>query len=234
MNGESYPVQSYNIMAANKTKILIGFYIAIFFTTINFGAPIYAEELKPIRLLQPEFDRGKLLMEALKERKSTRSFSSRELPIDILSNLLWAAFGINRPGSGKRTAPSASNIQEIDIYVAMKKGLYLYNPAQHALEPVMAGDIREFTGKQEFTKVAPINLIYVANFSKLGADTDNKIFYSANHAGYISQNVYLFCASEDLATVVLGWVDKPALKKIMNLKKDQEIILTQPVGYSQE
>ena len=194
---------------------------------------VLAQKLKPIQLSQPQFDRGKLLMVALKERATNRSFSTRELPIEILSNLLWAAFGINRPESAKRTAPSAMNTQEIDIYVAMKTGLYLYNPAKHALDPVIAEDIREFTGTQSFTRKAPVNLIYVADFSKTVEDTEDKIFYSAVDTGFISQNVYLFCASEELATVVLGWVDKPNLAKVMNLKENQRIILTQPVGYPQ-
>jgi len=190
-----------------------------------------ADEKEAINLPLPKMTGGKPLMDTLKERKSSRSFTSRELSIEVLSNLLWAAFGINRPESGKRTAPSASNMQEIDIYVAMKKGLYLYNPKQNVLEPIMARDIREFTGKQAFTQVAPVNLIYVADLSKLNGDSDDKIFYPSNHVGYISQNVYLFCASEGLATVILGWVDKPALAKIMNLGENQRIILTQPVGY---
>ena len=95
----------------------------------------------------------------------------------------------------------------------------------------MIKDIREFTGKQDFTQKAPLNLIYVVDYSRMSTNSKNKAFYSATDTGFISQNVYLFCASENLATVVLGWVDKPALKKIMELKEDQEIILTQPVGY---
>jgi len=169
--------------------------------------------LKPITLLKPQLDRGKLLMQALKERKSSRSFSSKELPLEIISNLLWAASGINRQVSGLRTVPTASNRQEIDIYVALKKGLYLYNPKKNQLDPIMIKDIREFTGKQGFTQKAPLNLIYVVDFSRMGTNSKNKVFYSATDTGFVSQNVYLFCASENLATVVLGWVDKPALKK---------------------
>lgn len=204
--------------------------ILITLSSITFAEKV---NLKPIKLLKPQLDKGKLLMQALKERKSTRSFSSKELPLEIISNLLWTASGINRPVSGLRTVPTASNRQEIDIYVALKKGLYLYNPKKNQLDPIMIKDIRKFTGKQDFTQKAPLNLIYVADFSRMGTDYKKKVFYSATDTGFISQNVYLFCASENLATVVLGMVDKPTLKKIMELKEDQEIILTQPVGYSE-
>jgi len=206
--------------------------LAIFILSIN--GILWAEKLGVIKLYPPDLTRGGLLMQALKNRKSVRSFSQRELPLEILSNLLWAAFGINRPDSGKRTAPSAANWQEIEIYVAMKKGVYLYNPAGHVLEPVLSGDIRAFTGRQFFTQFAPVNLIYVADFSKMGGDEATKNFYSATDTGFISQNVYLFCASEGLATVVLGMVDRQNLRKIMKLRDEERIILTQPVGYPQE
>ena len=223
-------------MKIHKTKTSIIFILIIFFILpcLFINLPVCAEELEPIELLPPQFDRGKLLMHALKERKSIRSFSQKELPLDVLSNLLWAAAGVNRPESGLRTTPTAVNWQEIDIYVAMKKGLYLYNPKDHRLEPVRAKDIREYTGVQEFTQIAPVNLIYVANFSKMSgqfANTDTKVFYSATDTGFISQNVYLFCASEGLATVVIGWIEKPALALAMKLREEQKIILAQPVGY---
>jgi len=203
----------------------------LFIAGIGANPGTFAQELKPIQLNQSQLEKGKLLMAALKERKSTRSFSTGELDLDILSNLLWAAFGINRPREGKRTAPSAVNWQEIDIYVAMRKGLYLYNAKKHSLEPIEAKDIRQFTGIQPFTHIAPVNLIYVADFSRMGGDTKDKVFYSAADTGFISQNVYLFCASEGLATVVLGLVNKDELARIMNLRRGQRVILTQPVGY---
>ena len=191
-----------------------------------------SQQIQAIKLPAPELQSGKLLMQALKNRHSTRSFSTKELPLNILSNLLWAAKGINRSESKKLTAPSAHNWQEIDIYVATKEALYSYDPQSHSLNPVLKKDIRKNTGIQNFTEVAPVNLIYVANFAKMtGASNEDKIFYSATDTGFISQNVYLFCASENLATVVLGWVDKPTLKKVMGLTEDKRIILTQPVGY---
>ncbi len=190
------------------------------------------EKLNPIELLPPELDSGKPLMAALRERSSNREFSDRKLSRQTLSNLLWAAFGVNRPDSGKRTAPSARDMREIDIYVALPEGLFLYDAPAHVLQPVLKEDIREATGEQAFTGQAPVNLIFVADRGRMGSlDDAQKDFYSATDTGFISQNVYLFCASEGLSTVVLGWVDKPALAKKMGLREDQQVILTQPVGY---
>jgi SagB-type dehydrogenase family enzyme len=191
-----------------------------------------AQEIKSIQLLKPQMDGGRPLMQVLKDRSSSRAFSSEKLPLQVLSNMLWAAFGVNRPDSGKRTAPSAKDRQEIDIYVATADGLYLYNAKAHKLELILAKDIRAMTGVQEFVGKAPVNLIYVADFTRMGErPEDEKIFYSAANTGFISQNVYLYCASEGLATVVRGWVDRPALAKVIGLRPDQRITLAQTVGY---
>ncbi len=196
------------------------------------SSPILAQEPGPILLPEPQMDGGKPLMQVLKERQSTREFSSEKLPLQVLSDLLWAAFGINRPESGMRTAPSAVNWQDIDIYVALEEGLYLYDAAANRLNPILAEDIRAATGIQSFVSEVPVNLIYVSDFSRISVpEEDQKVFYSAADAGFISQNVYLFCASEGLATVVRNLVDKPALAKIMKLRPEQRIILTQSVGY---
>ena len=193
---------------------------------------ISAQELKPIQLPKPQMDGGRPLMQVLKDRKSSRSFSTEKLPPQVLANLLWAAFGVNRPASGQRTAPSAMNRQEIDIYVATAEGLYLCDAKGHTLQPVLAQDIRAETGRQPFVKEAPVNLIYVADYSKMGKVTeDDKALYSAADTGFIGENVYLYCASEGLATVVRGSVDRPALAKTMKLRPDQKIILAQTVGY---
>jgi len=193
---------------------------------------IYAQELKPVKLPAPKTEGGKPLMQALKERKSMREFSSQEFTLQVLSDLLWAADGINRPESAHRTAPSAMNMQEIDIYVAKVDGLYLYDAKVNSLIPVVLGDIRALTGKQPFVKDAPINLIYVADLAKMGrlsaVDAD---FYAAADTGFISENVYLYCASAGLATVVRGSIDKPALAKAMKLGADKKIIFAQTVGY---
>jgi nitroreductase len=191
-----------------------------------------AQELKPIKLSSPHKDIGRPLMQVLKDRSSSRSFSTEKVPLHVVSDLLWAAFGINRPDSGKRTAPSARNWQEIDIYVATADGLYLYEAKTHTLAPILAGDIRAMTGRQGFVRDVPVNLIYVADFSRMGnARTDEKIFYSAADTGFISQNVYLYCASEGLATFVRALIDRLALAKAMSLRTDQRIILAQSVGY---
>jgi len=194
--------------------------------------PALADNLKAVQLTQPAFDKGKPLMQALKDRKTSRDFIAKELPVEVLSGLLWAADGINRP-DGKRTAPSASNCQEIDIYVAAKQGLYLYNAKENRIDLVIEKDLRQFAGIQEFVTVAPVVLVYVADFSRMKGNNADKIFYSAVDTGYISQNVYLFAAQEGLSTVVLGWVKKEELARAMGLKPGQQVILTQPVGYGE-
>jgi SagB-type dehydrogenase family enzyme len=192
----------------------------------------FGEELKPIQLPKPQLDGGRPLMQVLKDRRSSREFSPEKLPLQVLSNLLWAASGINRSDSGKRTAPTAANRQEIDIYLAMAEGLYLYDAKSHLLKPILAEDIRALAGRQPFVKDAPLNLVYVADLSRISRGTnDEKDFFSAADTGFIAQNVYLFCASEGLATVVRANIDKPTLAKKMKLGPDQKITLSQTVGY---
>jgi nitroreductase len=172
------------------------------------------------------------LMSALKNRKSTRSFSKKPLSRQLLSDLLWAAFGVNRPDSGDRTAPSPMNVQEIEIYAATADGLYLHDARLHQLVRLSGEDIRGLCGKQGFVANAPLNLIYVADFSKLGdREDDKKMFYSAADTGFISQNVYLFCAVSGLGTVIRDWIDRPVLAEKIRLREDQRIILSQTVGY---
>jgi SagB-type dehydrogenase family enzyme len=214
-------------------KIILSFAVIFCFSASSFAA-----ELSPIKLLAPDMKAGKSLMQSLQERKTSRSFSTKKLPIKVLSNLMWAAYGINRPGSGKRTAPSASNRQEIDVYVAMEEGLYLYNARAHVLEPVLKGDLRKNTttflqASRSSVESAPLQLIYVADYSKMSFYTNNeeKKFYSAADTGFIAQNVYLYCSSEGLATVVRGLVNRDALAKDMKLRDKQKIVLVQAVGY---
>jgi nitroreductase len=190
-----------------------------------------AEEPKPIQLLKAEMGSSNPFIQLLWKRLSSREFSPEPLPVEVLSKLLWAAFGINRP-DGKRTAPTASNRQEIDIYVATAKGLYLYDAKANLLNPILADDIRRMTGRQPYVKEAAVNLIYVADYSKMGTGTSEvKDLYSSAATGAISENVYLYCASEGLATVVRAGIDKPALANVMKLRPDQKIILAQSVGY---
>ncbi len=191
-----------------------------------------AQEVKPIPLPPPQTSGGRPLMQVLKDRQSSREFRSQKLSPQVLSNLLWAAFGVNRPDSGKRTAPSAMNWQEIDIYVATQDGLYIYDAKANALNPVLAQDVRGATGQQSFVQEAPLDLVYVADLAKTGrAGGEDQALYTGADTGFIAQNVYLFCASEGLAAVVRGSVDRPALAKLMKLRPNQKIILAQTVGY---
>jgi SagB-type dehydrogenase family enzyme len=190
------------------------------------------QELKPMLLPKPQLDGGRPLMQVLKDRRSSREFGQEKVPIQVLSNLLWAAFGVNGSDSGKRTAPSARHWQETDIYVAMPEGLYLYDAKAHQLNLLQKADIRAMTGTQPYVKEAPINLIYVVDYSKTGkAPEEERQLFCPADVGFISQNVYLFCASEGLATVVRGLIDRPALAKVMQLGPDQKIILSQSIGY---
>jgi len=191
-----------------------------------------AQDLNPIRLPSPQTEIGKPLMQALKLRQTSRSFDSKPLPLQELSNLLWAADGVNRPESGKRTAPSAMNWQEVDIYVALPETLYLYEPKSHSLTPVIAQDLRGATGRQSFVKDAPLNLVYVLDAARMrNASEENKTIWGAADVGFIAQNVYLYCASQGLAVVGRGLVDRSSLAEAMKLRPEQRIILAQTVGY---
>lgn len=183
-----------------------------------------------IQLLPPKFEKGSTLLNALQNRRTSRSFTDEELSLQQLSDLLWAAAGVNRPDNGKRTAPTAHNSQEIDVYVAMQKGLFLYDAEKHTLVLIQKKDLRKQTGKQKFIETAPINLIFVADFDKMKGDDEAKIFYSATDTGFISQNVYLYCAAEGLGTVVRGWVNKEKLARAMNLRPEQRVTLAQTIG----
>jgi hypothetical protein len=188
-----------------------------------------------VQLPPPRRSGGMPLMKALDLRQTKRLFSDKQLPMQILSDLLWAASGVNRPESGKRTAPTATDAREIDLYVASERGLYLYDVPGHRLDRVLAGDIRPHTGSQGFVSVVPVDLIFVADETRFeDMSRDDVALYSATDTGYISQNVYLFCASEGLATVAVGSVDRPALAEAMKLRPSQRVILTQPVGYPRE
>jgi len=199
---------------------------------LGLSAWLRAQESEVIRLPAPQMTGGKPLLDCLKARQSARDFGAEKLSPQALSNLLWAADGINRPDSGKRTAPSAVNWQDIDVYAATADGLFLYLPKEHALQKVLAEDVRAATGSQDFVKTAPLNLVYVSDYSKLQRGTDeDKRFYSGTHTGFISQNVYLYCASEGLLTVVRGLVDREAAAKVMKLRPEQHITLAQTVGY---
>ena len=191
--------------------------------------------VKPGPLPAPQTDKGRPLMQALNDRQSRRDISpDKKLSPQELSNLLWAACGVNRRDSGKRTAPTASNRQEIDVYVAVEEGLFLYDFKSHGLESVLKEDVRKHAGRQMFVQKAPAVLIFVADEARMMGSDSDKAFYAATDTGYVSQNVYLYCASEGLATVVIGMVDKPALAAAMKLRPGQKIMLSQPVGHPTE
>ena len=173
-------------------------------------------------------------MEALQNRRSQRSFSEKELPLHTLSNLLWAAYGVNREGD-KRTVPSAMGWNEFDIYLIQPGGWYWYNPQEHSLVKRASADLRTLACTQKYGQTAPLNLVYVADYARMkNAEPEEKQLYAAMDVGFISQNVYLFCASEGLATIVRASVNKEKLREEMNLLPEQHILLGQTVGYPGE
>ena len=183
-------------------------------------------------LPRPRVSGGKPLMRVVKERHSSREFARGQLPMQLLSDLLWAAFGVNRTSERGRTAPSAVNWQEIDIYVALRKGVYVFDAVRHALMFRLGEDVRARTKMQDFVSEAPLEFVYVADFARMKDASDaDKLIYSAAGAGFIAQNVYLFCASEGLATVVRGRIDRSALSRALRLAPDQRIVLAQTVGF---
>jgi nitroreductase len=202
-----------------------------FFALLLVPAGLLAQDLKPVALPAPQTSGGKPLMQALKERKSTREFSPDKLSPQMLSNLLWAGWGINRE-DGHRTAPSSSDKQEIEIYAVTADAAYVYDAKGNTLKPVASGDLRKGTGTVAFVGEAGLNLVYVADFSKMANGDDAAKIATANaNTGFIAQNVYLFCASEGLGAVVRGSVPRAELSKALNLRPDQRITLAQTVGY---
>jgi SagB-type dehydrogenase family enzyme len=207
------------------------FSIAVMLLSVAYFAG--AQELKDISLPVPKTDGGKTLMQALKERQTSRAYSTKKLPLQLISDLLWAADGINRAKSGKRTAPSTMNWQEIDIYVVLEEGTFLFDAKENYLKAITNKDLRKMTGTQDFVFTAPVNLVFVADTTKMkGTSPEDQLLYAGADTGFISQNIYLFCASEGLATVVRGLIgDKKALAEALKLSEDKKIILAQTVGY---
>lgn len=188
-----------------------------------------------IILPAPDRTGGKPLMQALNERQTTRSFTQDDLTPQQLSNLLWAAWGINRADVGKRTAPSAMNYQEIDVYVVIPTGLYLYDAEANILKQIHNRDIRKLSGTQSFVNEAPLNLLFVADMSKWGRKEgdvikDSELLMVYSNAAFIAQNIYLYCASEGLGCVVRGSVPKERLLPELGLRSNQVITLAQTVG----
>lgn len=195
------------------------------------ASALIAQVQVPLELPPPHKVGGRPLMEALAQRATSRTFDKRELPVPQLSDLLWAAFGVNRP-DGKRTAPSAKNGQEIDLYVLLKQGAYRYQAQAHRLDPVAPGDLRAFGGTQTFVQDAPVTLVLVADLAKTGTGPlEQRREWAHADAGYISQNIYLYCASAGLATGARAYVDKTLLGPRLSLRPDQLILLAQSVGF---
>ena len=184
-----------------------------------------------IVLPPPHKQGGMPILEALAQRRSSREFKREALPLPLLSDLLWAAWGINRPDGG-RTAPSALNEQEVDVYVALPSGAYRYDAAAHALHLVAASDVRRVTGYQDFVDEAPMDLVYVADHARMArVPVVHRESYASVAAGAIAQNVYLFCASNGLASVIRAWIDRAAIADALGLTHDQQVLLSQTVGY---
>jgi SagB-type dehydrogenase family enzyme len=196
------------------------------------GFQVNAQMLQEIKLNNPDKTRGSATMKALSDRMSIRDYDTKELTLQDLSDLLWAANGINRP-DGRRTAPTASNRQEIDVYVFRADGAYFYDAQAHSLKPVAAGDFRgAVAGQQDFVKSAPVSLLIVGNLEKLGNPTaEGTRVTGALDAGIVSQNINIFCAGVGLATVPRGSMDQAELRKILKLSDTQVLYLNNPVGY---
>ena len=171
------------------------------------------------------------LIEVMKERKTIREMVDEELPVDLVASLLWSAYGYNRPEENKRVVPSAVNVQEYDIYLFNREGIYLYDAQKNALILKVQGDYRTIISKQKHFAVAPISIVMVANYDRMKVfkATEDRDFYAAVDAGYISQNIYLFCASAKLATVACGGIDREAIHKVLDIKNGRAM-LAHPVG----
>jgi len=193
--------------------------------------PAKGDAAPKIALPAPDTSGGLPLMEAIAKRRSMREFSLKELPLPLLANLLWAANGVNRADGG-RSAPSAMNAQEIDIYVALPSGAYLYDAHGNGLQLVAGTDVRRVTGYQDFVDEAPLDLVYVADHSRMKLiPVASRQSYASTAVGAIAENVYLFAAGNGLATVIRAWIDRDAIANALGLSHDQEVVLSQTVGF---
>ena len=194
--------------------------------------PLGLATLDTITLPPPILDETAPLVAALRSRRSTRAFAPDPMSMTELATVLWCGFGVNRPDSGGRTAPSAHDWQEIDVHAVLPEGCFRYDAIRHRLALVRTGDLRADTGRQDFVADAPLNLVYVADFARMpDANPRDREFLAAADAGCIAQNVYLACAALGLATVVRGLVDRKRLAAAMKLSAQQRIVLAQSVGH---
>jgi nitroreductase len=192
---------------------------------------VQSQALKSVELPAPRREGGLPLLAALNLRHSTREYAERPIGPQTLSEILWAAFGVNRL-SGDRTAPYWRHVMVMDIYAATADGVWLYDPKNHALMPHLQRDIRAETGMQDFVGAAPLNLIYIAHGERMtDISTEERRLYASVDAGFIGQNVYLYCASEGLGTVFRGAVDTKKLGRTLNLPDGQFVTFAQTIGY---
>jgi nitroreductase len=190
-----------------------------------------SDTLQPIVLPPARTSGGPTLTAALTMRRSTREYSDRPIPLQVLSDLLWAGFGVNR-SNGDRTAPYWRHVMVLDIYLAMADGVRLYEPATHALLPHLSGDIRRQTGNQDFVATAPLEVIYVAHGERMtDVSVEERRLYASVDSAFIGENIYLFCATENLGTVFRGSVDHAALAQLLRLPDGQFVTFAQTVGY---
>jgi SagB-type dehydrogenase family enzyme len=210
--------------------------IIAYFCSAAIVCSLSAQDPKSIILNPPDLTRGLPVMTALSLRASATEFDTTSLNLQDMSDLLWAANGINRPESGKRTAPSARNYQDIDVYVVMKSGVYLYDHTKHCLDFIQSGDHRaHVAGIQEHFAVAPLFCVLVSDFSRFTREEDAlKRDWAAFDAGIVSQNISVFCASVGLDTRVRAWMDKEKLREVLKLKDSQHLMLNHPVGYKKD
>lgn len=201
-----------------------------------FSFPGWSQTASPIELLPPDTGRGLPLMKTLEVRASASAFDTRDLSLRDLSDLLWSANGINRPESGKRTASSAQNARDVDIYACMREGIYRYEPERHRLNPVAPGDHRTLVaGRQQEVAVAPCLLLLVSDFSRFSSAGDSvRRVWAAIDAGIVSQNISLFCAATGLSTRPRVTMEEQKLRELLQLGESQLLLLNHPVSYRKE
>lgn len=196
----------------------------------NSGYSISTEIQDSIVLLPNSKTLSVDIMEALSARRTERAFSNDNLTNQQIADLLWAANGVNRVEDGKRTAPSARNAQEIDVYLFTTVAIYRYEAVTHSLKLVKEGDYRTSAGTQPFYAAASVAISLVVDFGKMeGFDEEAKAFYSATDVGYVSQNIYLYCAAENLGTVVCGSVDREAVANLLGIQNGK-VLLSHAIG----
>lgn len=207
--------------------------LKLIFVLITLAFSTVAQDPKTIVLNPPDLTRGYPVMKALSLRASVNEYKEEDLSLQDLSDLLWAANGINRPESGKRTAPSAMNSQDIDVYVVMKSGAYLYNAQKHILEFIGEGDYREFVADRQadFAK-APLFLVLVSDISRFTrGEESGRMTWAAEDAGIVSQNIGVFCAGVGFGTRPRASMNVEKLREVLHLKDSQHPMLNHPVGY---